>query len=263
MVAVALLGACTLGVRARGAFVLEHPLEGASAVIIDLPSTPVAVRGCDGAVPESCPDALQVAGWWHAVGGTSAQARRTAERPALSFTAHEGLVRVDADIPLEVEGLVDLELDEVTMPDEIDLEVRSGLGDVQLRALAGSVLVDAEVGDVDVRGPMRSTGIRVGEGQVVFEGAGPLDVRVQHGGVRAEQTAGAAQARIVAPAGDVELMLGDDADVDLTIESAGRIRVQTDAFSAATTGLYRARSGTGATRVEIEAGGDVAVRLRP
>ncbi len=261
-IAAVLLVGCTLGVRAQGAFETEHALEGAHAVVIDLPSTPVSVRGCDGTVPESCPDAVQVSGRWHAVGGSSREARRNASRPALDFEAYEGLVRMSADVPLSVEGLVDLQLDPVVLPAAVDLEVRTGLGDVELRAMAGSIVVDVDTGDVDIEGQMRSTGVHVGEGQVRIVGAGPIDVDADEGGVWVEHTAGAAETHIAAPAGDVELLLGDDANVDLRIHTPGRIRVQTDAFSAATTGLYRARSGDGEMRIEIEAGGDVAVRLR-
>ncbi|MCR9161226.1 MAG: hypothetical protein ACE37F_12815 [Nannocystaceae bacterium] len=256
-----LLAGCSLGARAQGAFEVERDLSGVQALSVDLPSTPIAVRGCDRVVPESCPEALLVQGRWHATGGTPSEARRNATRPSVDFETFEGLMRMSATVPLEVEGLVDLELDGVGLPSDVDLEVRTSLGDVEVRAMTGSVLVDVEVGDVDIQGEMRSTGVHVDEGQVLVEGPGAMDIRVERGGVRAEHTAGADETTILAPGGDVELVLGDDADVDLRIESPGRIRVQTDAFSAATTGLYRARSGTGATRVEIRAGGDVSVRL--
>lgn len=258
---VVLLAGCSLAARAEGAFEAAPDLAGVDALSVDLPSTPIAVRGCDRAVEESCPETLLVEGRWHATGGTPGQARRNATRPSLDFEAFAGLMRMSASIPLEVEGLVDLELDTVGLPSDLDLEVRTSLGDVDVRAMTGSVLVDVDVGDVEVDGEMLSTGIRVGEGQVSVEGPGAVDVRVERGGVRVEHTAGAAETTIVASNGDVELVLGGDADVDVRIESPGRIRVQTDAFSAATTGLYRARSGTGATRIEVRAGGDVAVRL--
>ncbi len=256
-----LLAGCSLGARAEGAFEAAPELAGIRALSIDLPSTPLVVRGCDRAVEESCPEALLVEGRWHATGGTPAQARRNAARPSLDFETFERLMRVSARIPLEVEGLVDLELDPVGLPSDLDLEVRTRLGDVEVRAMTGSVLIDVDVGDVVVEGEMRSTGISVGEGQVLVEGPGAVDVRVERGGVRVEHTAGAADTTIVASDGDVELLLGDDADVDVRVESPGRIRVQTDAFSAATSGLYRARSGTGSVRIEVRAGGDVAMRL--
>jgi len=262
LLALALLSACTLGVRAEGAFEAEFELEDTRAVVLDLPSTPVSVRACDGSVPESCPNALLLSGHWSAVGASGAKARENATRPAILFDAHEGLARVSADIPLDVEGLVDLTLNDAMMPAALDLEVRTSLGDVDVQGIEGSVLVDTAIGDVSVRGPMRSTGVRVEEGQVHVEGPGAVDVWADDGGVRIEQTAGAAQTHVVAPGGAVELLLGDDADVDLWVRTPGRIRVQTDAFSAVSQGLYRARSGTGATQIEIDAGGDVSVRLR-
>lgn len=258
---VVLLAGCSLGARADGVFEAAPDLAGVDALSIDLPSTPISVRGCDRAVEESCPAALVVQGRWHATGGTPREARRNAARPSVDFETFEGLMTMRASVPLDVEGLVDLELDTVGMPSDVDLEVRTSLGDVEVRAMTASLLVDVDIGDVDVDGEMRSTGIRVGEGQVSVAGPGAIDVRVDRGGVRVEHTAGAAETTIVASEGDVELVLGDDADVDVRIESPGRIRVQTDAFSAATTGLYRVRSGTGSTRIEILAGGDVAVRL--
>lgn len=256
-----LLVGCAVAARAEGAFEAEPNLVGVHSLSIDLPSTPISVRGCDRAVEESCPDALRVQGRWHATGGTPADARRNASRPAVEFDTFEGFMRMSAHIPLDVEGLVDLELDAVGVPSDVDLEVRTSLGDVELRAMTGSVLVEVDTGDVDIAGDMLSTGVRVGEGQVRVEGPGPIEVLVDRGGVRVEHTAGAAETSIVASDGDVDLLLGDDVDVDVRIESPGRIRVQTDAFSAATTGLYRVRTGTGSTRIEVRAGGDVAVRL--
>lgn len=253
---------CSLGVRAQGAFEVEVELAGARALAIDLPSTAVSVLGCDAAVPESCPDAVQLSGRWHAVGGTASEAKRTASSPSIEFSADGDWLRMRAEVPLEVQGLVDLELGEVVVPGGTDLEVVTSLGDVSLRSMTGSVLVDTELGDVEVRGDMRSTGIHVERGQVVVVGSGPVDIDVAHGGVRVEQSAGANDVRIVAPGGGVELRLGSDVDVDVRVQTPGRIRVQTDAFSAATSGLYRDRSGTGAARIDIEAGADVTIRLQ-
>ncbi|MGH1340555.1 MAG: hypothetical protein ACRBN8_03310 [Nannocystales bacterium] len=258
--ALCLLG-CSLGVRAEGAFEVEVELAGAQALSIDLPSTAISVLGCDVEVPESCPNAVQLSGRWHAIGGTASEAKRTASTPAIEFAADGDWLRMRAEIPLSVQGLVDLELGEVVLPSSTDVEVVTSLGDVQLRAMTGSVLVDVAVGDVDVRGPMRSTGIHTERGQVVVVGSGPVDVDLEHGGVRVEQTAGANDVRINAPRGGVELLLGSDADVDVRVETPGQIRVQTDAFSAATSGLYRDRSGAGASRIEIRAGADVTIRL--
>lgn len=253
---------CSLGVRAEGAFEVEVELGGAQALSIDLPSSAVFVQGCDGAVVESCPDAVQLSGRWHAIGGTASEAERTASRPSIEFAPDGNWLRLRAEVPLSVQGLVDLELDALVLPRETDVEVLTSLGDVELRAMTGSVLVDVDRGDVDVRGDMRSTGIHVGDGQVVVVGSGPIDIDVAQGGVRVEQTAGANDIRILAPGGGVELRLGSDDNVDIRVQSPGKIRVQTDAFSAATSGLYRDRSGTGATRIDIEAGADVTIQLQ-
>lgn len=258
-----LLVGCTAGSRAQGVFEAEFDLRGVDSLTVDLPSTPVSMRGCDPTVPESCPRAVQLEGRWHAVGATAREARAHAARPALTLDIEDSLGYLSADVPTEVLGLVDLELDTAVVPEDIDLEVRTRLGDVTLRDLAGSVLVDVEVGNVDVRGMATAVGIRVEDGDVSVDGPGVLEVHARHGGVRVQQTAGAAATTIRAPGGDVVLMLGDDGDVDLRISTRGRIRVQTDAFATSTSGLYRARSGDGATAVDIEAGGDVTVRLQP
>lgn len=252
---------CSLGVRAEGAFEVEVELAGAQAVSVDLPSSAVFVQGCDGAVVESCPNAVQLSGRWHAIGGTASEAERTASRPSIAFAQEGSWLRMRAEVPLSVQGLVDLELDDIVLPRNTDLEVRTSLGDVELRSMTGSVVVDVDRGDVDVRGDMRSTGIHVEDGQVIVVGSGPVEIDVAHGGVRVEQTAGANDVRIVAPGGGVDLRLGSDANIDVRVQTAGRIRVQTDAFSAATSGLYRDRSGTGTTRIDIEAGADVTIRL--
>ena len=157
---------------------------------------------------------------------------------------------------------MDLEVDDVGLPSNVDVDLRTSLGDVQVRGMQGSVLVDVEAGDVDVQGPTRSAGVHTGLGDVVAMIEGPIDIEAEDGGVYVEQGVGGVDVHVEAPRGDVEVWLRNDLDVDLEVRTPGRIRVQTDAFSAQARGRYDARSGSGAVRVEVVAGGDVDVRLR-
>lgn len=256
----ALAVGCTLGVRAQGAFETEQPLGEAQVLIVDLPSTPINVAGCDGVVVESCPASVMLRGRWHAIGSTRAEARRIASRPAVVFEPFEALLRLSAVIPLDVEGLVDLEVDTIGVPRELDLELRTSNGDVSVQDMASSVSIDVDEGDVRVEGPVRGLAVHVGQGAVFAKVAGAVEVEADRGGVYVEQTSGAADLRIDAPRGDVEVSLSTDADVDIEIRTPGRIQVQTDNFTAHTSGRWDGRSGAGSFRVEIVCGGDVQIR---
>ncbi|MEM6295492.1 MAG: hypothetical protein AAGA54_29730 [Myxococcota bacterium] len=261
LAALCLVG-CTAGVRAEGAFEGEVDLDGLRTVMVDLPSTPLRVEGCDPTVPESCPDSVRVEGRWHAIGASQAEAERTAGRPAVVFERGPALLRISAAVPLEVDGLVDLEVDEVGLPADVDVDLRTSLGDVRVRGMEGSVLVDVEAGDIDVQGPMRSAGLHTGAGDVVAVVEGPVDIEAADGGVYVEQGVPGVDVFVEAPGGDVEVWLLDDTNLDLEVRTPGRVRVQTDAISAQARGRYDARTGTGAVRVEVTAGGDVDIRLR-
>ncbi len=256
-----LAAACALGARGEGFFEAEHPLGSADALIVDVPDSPLRVRGCDGAVPESCPPTLRYQGRWLSTGATAAEAERNARRPQLIFEREDRLARLRADIPLDVTDLVDLELEELRLPDDLDLDLRTSLGDVDVGGVAGAVLIETDAGDVTVSGAPASLGVYTAQGSVHATVNTECDLRTGDGDVDLEQTADG-RSVFVEAGGEVRVVLGSDLDVEFRIRTPGRIRVETDSVSALTRDRFDRTVAAGGTLVEIVADGPVEVRQR-
>lgn len=262
-----LLSACVLGYRGEAEFSASHDLEGIDEIRIDLPDTPLSVSGC-AAGTEGCPDALVYEGRWVALGGTRSDAEKNAVAPRLRFTEADAFAALQADVPLSREGIVDLEMDEVRMPDDRDLDLRTGTGDVEVVGITASVLVDVDVGDVRVIGADAGLGVYTGRGRIEVETPGHAELRSDLGSIEVTQTAasetGTANARdlsVRAGGGDVVVHLASDGDITLVVRTDGTIRVGTPAITTVTSGTLERRTGNGAIRIEIDAEDDVTIDL--
>ncbi len=253
-----LLGACVLGFRGEADLTGSHDLAGVRSVRIDLPSTPMSITACDPDAAGTCPEALRYDGRVLATGGSDRDARRHALAPALVFERDGGLGWLQADIPLSVRGLVDLELASIELPSDRDLEVRTDLGDVEIASVRGYVSVEVERGDVTIDGGDAGVAVALGVGTIAVTTAGDADLRSAYGRVALEQTAAGRDA-IVHAGGAVSVVQPALFDVEYDIEATGTIRITTDAVVAIADGHLRRRVGSGATRVEIRADGDVAI----
>jgi hypothetical protein len=262
-----LASACVLGYRGEAEFSASHDLEGIDEIRIDLPDTPLSVSGC-AAGSEGCPDVLAYEGRWIALGGTKSDAESNAVAPRLRFTEAEGFAALQADVPLSRDGLVDLEMDEVRLPDDRDLDLRTGIGDVEVVGLAASVLVDVKVGDVRVIGADGGLGVHTGRGRIEVQTPGHAELESDLGSIEVTQTpttgTSAANARdltVRAGGGDVVVHLASDSDITLVVRAEGTIRVSTPAITTVTSGALERRTGNGAIRIEIDAEDDVLVDL--
>lgn len=258
------LGACVIGVRGQAAFESTHDLQGVSEVHVELPSTPVQVFACDATAPATCPEDLSVVGAWVSTGATKDDARDNASTPLLVFERLEGFGELRAEIPQDVLGLVDLQLDTLRLPGDRDLSIDTSVGDVEVIGVTASVAIDVEAGDIRVLGADEGVGVRTGEGEVTLETAGHASATVGEGSVQVVQTAGARDLYVHVHAGDIVAELADTANVRLRIEAPGKIEVRTDDLVQVTQGELVRRIGLATTEIVLVTEfGDVTVTQRP
>lgn len=257
------LAACVFAFHGEAAVDGDHDLAGVRTVVVDLPSTPLAINGCDAAAMSSCPARLRYAGRVLATGGTAADARAHARDVALVFEREGPLAALRAEIPLAVRGLVDVEIDAIELPSDRDLEVTTTRGDVAVTGMTGYVAVDVGIGDVTVEGGDAGVAVSVDDGEVELRVRGHVEVDSDRGPVTVHALAGARDVDVTATEGDVVLRLASGADTAFDITASGRIRITTDAVVALAERRYDRSVGTATTHVRVVAGGDVTIEQRP
>ncbi len=255
------LGACVFGWHGEAEIVGDHDLAGIRTVRIDLPSTPMFVDACEPESPGACPERLRYVLRVLATGGTEADARAHATKPALVFERDGALARLQADIPLAVRGLVDLQLDAMELPADRDLELHTGLGDIDVHGVRGAITIEIDRGRVVVDGGDAGIAVRVGDGDIEVHARGEVDLETGAGNVLVVQDAGPRRVFIDA-GGDVEVELASSDDLDLDLAAGGSISVQTTAVVALADDHLVRRVGEATIRVEIRAQGDIALTER-
>lgn len=252
------LGACALGYRGVVEVEAEYGLTDIDAVRLELPDTPIAVVGAPTA------ETLYLPGFWSSVGGTAKAAGDYAASPRLDFAVDGRFAALTAVIPVDARDLVDLEVDTVTLPSDRDLEVWTGLGDVQVTHVDGNISIDVGVGNVEVIGGAGGVAVRTGEGDIDVITPGNVDGHTRRGHVHVTQEGvGGNDVVMTAVVGDIEVDLAADANLDLEIAAGGDIRVQTRTVSTVTSGRFSREVGNGGVKVWLQAPyGHVTVRLR-
>ncbi|MEZ4384311.1 MAG: DUF4097 family beta strand repeat-containing protein [Nannocystaceae bacterium] len=248
--------ACALGFRGATAVEADYSLAEIDGVRINLPDTPVTVLGA----PLS--SSLAIEGVWYSVGGSRAVAAENSTTPLLNFAREGRFGELTAIIPTEVRDVVDLELSEVRLPPDRDLEIWTGLGDVEVAQVEGNISIDVDAGHVTVFGGAEGVAIRTGAGDIEIETTGNTTATTDRGGVVVTQLgAGGNDLVITAAYGDIEATLRSDANLDLDLVG-GDIRVQTRTVSTVTSGSFKREIGNGSVKVWLSArGGNVTVRL--
>lgn len=259
--AAVLLVGCALGYRGEAAFTGEHALEGTEELRIDLPDTPLTVVACAADDPQTCPPTLRYDGVWLSVAGSPQDARDAATTPTLVFERDQdqggsaqgpsGFATLRAQIPLAVDGTLDLELGTIALPDDRHLDLRTGLGDVSVHGSEASVIVDVGVGDVEVRGADGGLAVRTGLGDLDVITPGHADLSTGEGHVSLEQSGSPRDLRVRTELGDIRVVLASDADVDLEIHTRGRITVRTPSITTVGSGRFARRNGDGSIRIEL------------
>jgi Putative adhesin len=261
MMAALLLCGCALGFRGEAAFTGTHSLDGTLELRIELPDTPLTVEACAADDPETCPAELHYEGKWLSVAGSRQDARDHAATPTLVLERDEGFATLRAELPLEVEGTVDLAMGTLRLPDDRDLDLRTGLGDVEVRGSEASVVIAVDMGDVRVRGADGGLAVHTGLGDLDVVTAGHAELHTDDGHVRVEQSGAPRDLRAHTGRGEITVTLASDADLDLEIHTAGRITVRTPSITTLTSGRLVRRQGNGSIRIELRSPrGDIEVR---
>lgn len=251
---------CVVAARGEAAFSGSHQLSSAVQQLqVDLGDSPLEIQACDADVPATCPGELRYDGVWRAVGGTPKDARSNAGAAAIVFEQSDSLASLAAATPTSLLDLVDLEFGTLRLPGDLHLDIRTGLGDIEVYGVRASVTASAQVGDVVIEGGDAGLAVRTGLGDVVVETAGHADLRTRVGDIEVVQSA-ARSLTAVADRGHIRVVLADDANIDLEIRAAGTIRVHTGAIETITSGSFQRRTGSGATIIVLFSDkGDVTV----
>jgi hypothetical protein len=252
------VSACVLGHRGVVALEADYPLTGIDAIRLELPDTPLTIVGSPTAT------SLSLSGYWSSVGGSQQIAADNVTAPALDFARDGRFAILSAIIPLAARDLVDLELTDFTMPADRDLEIWSGLGDIQVAHVEGNISIDLDAGHIEVFGGAGGVGVRTGAGDLEIISTGNVSGSTRSGQIHVVQE-GVGGGDIVMSAlyGDIDVELAADANLDLQIAAGGDIRVQTSTVSTVTSRRFVREVGNGAVKIWLEAPyGRVTVRLR-
>lgn len=261
--ALVLLVGCALGYRGEAPFTGEHDLADTDSLRIQLPDTPLTVVACAADDPETCPQSLRYDGAWLSVAGSRQDARDAAATPTLVFERDGMFATLRAEVPLSVDGTLDLELGTLALPDDRHLDLRTGLGDVDVRGTVASVLVDVGVGDVLVRGADDGLAVRTGLGNIDVVSPGHAELHTGQGNIVLEQSGAARDLRARTELGTIAVTLASDADVDLVITTQGRITVRTPSIAVVGSGRFERRNGDASVRIELSSPrGDIEVDQR-
>jgi len=255
---VATLGlACALGFRGATEVRGEFSLDEIDVVRIDLPDTPMAILG------DPLATSLDVEGVWYSVGGSSQAATDNAEAASLFFAREGRFAALTAVIPTASRDLVDLELGEVTMPSDRDLELWTGLGDIEVAQVEGNISIDVGAGRVTVFGGADGVAIRTGAGDVEIETTGHTSATTERGDVVVSQLGAGGNDLVISTSyGNIDATLRSDANLNLDLEASGSIRVQTRTVSTVSQGSFSREVGNGNVRIQLSArGGNITVRL--
>ena len=250
------LGACVFGYRGEVVVTATYPLADLQAVRIDLGASPLTIVG------DPMSPGLELSGAWHSVGGNAAGARDRAATPTLEWTVDGTFGELLAVVPLKAEGQVDFELDELRLPPNLDIELRTTLGDVDMIAVEGNISADIDVGHVRIEGGAGGIAVRTGAGNLELISTGNIDAFSGLGSAKIWQDgAGGNDLVIEVVRGDIEIRLRSDANLDLQLRGTD-IRVQTGTVSTLTRGEFSRQVGAGSVKVwAIARGGDVHVSL--
>lgn len=249
------LCSCVFGYRSEAEIEATYPLDEVIALRVDLPRTPLTVVGDAEAL------GLELRGEWRAAGGSAAVANDNARTPRLVFEVFESFAELRAIVPLAVQGQVDLEVEELRLPPDRDLELRTELGDVSVFEVDGNLSIDVGAGNVDVVGGAGGIAVRTGEGRVTIETPGHTDVQASRGSVSVTQTGSGGNDVVVRAGGDVRVLLVSDGDLDLDLRGR-EIKVQTGTVSTITQRSFTRSVGGGHVKIWVDAGpGDIEVRM--
>jgi hypothetical protein len=244
------------GYRGEVEITATYPLTDIQAVSIDLGPSPLTIVG------DNLSPGLELSGAWQSIGGNAAGARDQAASPTLEWSVDGSFAELRAVVPLKAAGQVDFELDELRLPPDLDIELRSALGDVDVSAVDGNISADIDVGNVHIDGGAGGIAVRTGAGNLEIVSPGNIDASTDRGGAKIWQDgAGGNDVVVSVVRGDIEIRLRSDANLDLRLRGH-ELRVQTGTVSTVSSGEFSRQVGAGSVKIWAEAiGGDIHVSL--
>ncbi|RMH00334.1 MAG: hypothetical protein D6705_00515 [Deltaproteobacteria bacterium] len=252
---------CVFGARAERDVSGSFDLQDVDTVRVDVPDSPLTVVACT-AEAETCPRTLSFEGTWLAFGGTRSEAEKTTERGDILFEVDEGFARLETVEDVDVEELLRLEFDELRLPNDVDLELVTDHGDIDVSGTRANVRALTGAGDVVVFGADAGVVVRTDYGAVDVHTPGIVDLATEEGDVHLAQTGGPRDAYVYTGRGELAVDLASDANLDLYIEARGPIDVKTDLVNTITEGAFHRVTGNGTVRVVLSNdAGPVIVRL--
>jgi DUF4097 and DUF4098 domain-containing protein YvlB len=131
---------------------------------------------------------------------------------------------------------------------------------VDVRGTEASVVVDVGVGDVVIRGADGGLAVRTGLGDLDIVTPGHAELHTGEGDVKLTQSGAARDLRIETDLGNIAVTLASDSDIDLDIETRGRITVRTPSITVVGSGRFARRNGDASVRIELRSPrGDIDV----
>lgn len=228
-----------VGVLSLDSSVLQRsvPADGLTSVVIRADHGTVEVIGTD-------TDEVRV----------EARVRRSLVDADVDVRRNADRVVVRGTCPGFAPGFCSVDL-VVFVPAATAVEVQGRDGDIQVRGVAGALLVGSDDGDVAVEGAGGPVGIDVGDGDVRASGlVDRADVTSDNGGVVLTFAAAPPTVSVASGDGDVEVVVPDGPETYRVDASTGDgevdTRVRTDPASARTLVL---RSGNGSLTVRYPA----------
>lgn len=249
------LAACVFGYRGEAEVEATYPLDGVTAIRLDLGASPLLVTG-DPMAP-----GLELAGTWSSVGGNNKTAKDNATTPDLVWSRDGAFAELVAYIPLALRGQVDFEADEIRVPPDRDLELITDLGDVRITGVAGNLSVDVGTGHIDIDGGADGIAASTDFGDLDIRSAGNIDAVTRRGGATIVQAGMGGNDVVVSARGDIRVVLRADANLDLQLRGR-EIRVQTRTVSTVRERSFDRTVGSGNVKIWLDAGpGSVRVEL--
>ena len=253
--------ACVFGAKVERAVSGSFDLSGVDTVRVEMADSPMTVVACP-ADDDPCPRTLTFDGVFLAFGGTRREAEKLTERAEIVFDVADGFGVLSVIEDVDFEEQVRLELGEVRLPDDVDLELDTDVGDIDVSGTRANVRAFSGAGDVVVFGADEGVVVRTEVGDVDVHTPGIVDLWTGDGRLHLAQTGGARDVYIAVDRGSIEVDLASDANLDLFIDARGEFDVKTDRINTVGSGSIRRITGNGTIRVVLEnGGGSVVVRM--
>ncbi len=241
-------GGCVLGARGVVEVVAAYSMSDIDSVRVDLPDTPIAVRGVPGQT------SIELTGRWFSTGGTESVALDNTAEPRFDFAVEGRFARLTAVLPLEHRELLDLEVDEITLDPNRNIEVWTGLGNVTVTHMQGNVSVDIERGNIFIVGGAGGVGVRTQRGDAEIHSTGQIDAHTDRGELLLFQDGPGGNAVYASSDfGDIQVTLRSAQNLHLKIEAYRDIRVQTGSISTVTSESFERKVGNGTVEVFLDA----------